>query len=157
MFEPKGPQPLWELVYDRIRTLSVGDTITYAELSRILGGRGIEACRAPLYKAMQVLEREDKRTLDNVRDTGYRVVEAVEHERLARRHHRKSHRQLRKALGKVQSADRSKLTPEERRRFDRMEITLSRQADMIRRLDAKVERIDQAIKDARRSTHGELA
>lgn len=151
MFEPKADVAQWRLVYDTVRTLSIGDTIPYERLSEVLA-RDFTADRGPIYRAITELEREDKRTLDVVPRVGYRVVDAPEHERLARRHHRRSRRQLGKAHSKLASADRARLNPEQRAKFDALELTVSRHEDMIRRLDGRVEKHDAAIKDNRRTT-----
>lgn len=151
MFETKADRAEWRIVYDAAAALEVGDMLTYQALDELLD-RSFVNDRTPLYRAMTELERENLRTLDNVPRVGYRVVEASEHERLARRHHRKSRRQLSKSFGKLHSADRSRLTEEERRRVDRLEATVSRHADMIRRIDSRVEQHDAAIKAGRRTT-----
>lgn len=137
MFETKGDLPEWRLVYDHAATLEVGDTITYDDLDAILG-RDFKASRTPIYDAIRHLEQDSSRTLRNVQNVGYRVAQAIEHEELARHHHRKSGRSIRRAASKIASADRTQLTAEERRRFDDMQAQLDQQATMLRRLDTKV-------------------
>jgi len=141
----------WRIVYDAVAALNIGDTVTYEQLSEMLG-RPFADDRGPIYRAMTELERENRRTLDVVPRVGYRVVDAPEHEKLARRHHKRSRRQLKKAHSKLASADRARLTPEERAKFDALELTVSRHEDMIRRLDSRVEKHETAIKDNRRTT-----
>ncbi len=146
-FQTKGDRPEWQIVYDHLRTLNVGDTVTYATLDRLLG-RDFTPDRSPIYRATKQLEADDRRTLANVPNVGYRVVTAVEHEDLARHHHKKSRRQMKRALRRIQSADRSQLDADQIRRFDAVELTLSRHADAIRRLDARVAKTEQAIQAA---------
>lgn len=136
MFETKGEIPEWRLVYDHAVTLEVGDTITYDDLDAILG-RNFKASRSPIYDAIRHLEQDSRRTLRNVVNVGYRVARAIEHEDLARHHHRKSRRSIRRATSKIASADRRQLTAEERRRFDDMQAQFDQQATMLRRLDTK--------------------
>ena len=65
------------------------------------------------------------------------MAEAREHEGLAQSHHRRSRRQLGKAKRKLVSADRSRLTADEKTRFTALEVHVSQQQDMLRRLSAK--------------------
>jgi uncharacterized coiled-coil protein SlyX len=65
------------------------------------------------------------------------MVEAREHEGLAHDQHRKARRRLKAAGRKLISADRSRLTPDEKARFTALEIHVSQQQDMLRRLSVK--------------------
>lgn len=158
-FQPKGEIPQWEMVYQLIHPLAVGETIDYDTLEQQLGF-DVRSARAPIYKAIKELENNELRTMEVVVGVGYRVVEPWEHERLARRHHRKGRKQLGQALNKLRSANRSKMSPEEARRFDIMEVTVARHEDVLRRLDGKVARLDAAIQQSRdeyRASNDEIA
>lgn len=144
-FQTKGDRPEWQIVYDHLRTLNVGDTVTYATLDRLLD-RDFIPDRSPIYRAMKQLEENDKRTLDNVPNVGYRVVAPNEHEFLARRHHQRSKRQMKKALRKAKSADRNKMTADERTRIDAIELNVSRQADQIRYLSIRQTKTERALR-----------
>ena len=96
-------------------------------------------------RAQQELESAHQRTLACVRNVGYRIVEANEHEGLARHHHKKSRRQLKKASRRLSSADRSALTTEEAERVDRLESTVARHSDLLRRLDRRTETLETAV------------
>lgn len=151
MFEPKADKAQWRLIYDLLADLPVGGTVTYDAMSEAIG-QDIRANRGPIYRATKQLEEEHRRTIISVPRIGYRIAQAAEHEDLARSHHKRARKQVAKSYRKLHSADRAALTPEQRHRFDRLEVTVSRQADMIRRLDARVTRHDTAIKDGRRTT-----
>jgi hypothetical protein len=148
LFEPKGDRAEWRIVYDRLTSLEIDEMVTYQTLSRLLG-RLFTQDRQPLYRAMQELERNDSRTLANVRGRGYRVVHPTEHEGLAKGHVRKSHRQLTKAKGRAASADRSALTPEARRRLDALEINLGQVREAVVKLNRKVSEHDEALEKVR--------
>lgn len=150
-FTVKGAKPEWELIYDRLRQANVGEVVTYTELSGILG-RDFHTARNPFYKALQLLEGQNLRSMACVPKVGYRVVEASEHEQLARGQHRKSRRALRRSLSKLSSADRSRLAPADRERYDRLEMNVSRQADALRRLESRVSRVELAVTEARQET-----
>ena len=144
MFETKGDLPEWRLIYDHAKTLDVGQTITYEVLDGILG-RDFATGRSPIYRAMRELEDENSRTLVNVPNIGYRVAEAIEHEDLAKLHHKKSRRSIRRAASKLHSADRTRLTREQARRFDDMQAQLDQQAHMLRRVDGRVTKVDNRV------------
>lgn len=156
LFTPKGTVAEWRMVYEKAVALNEGDVITYADLSDLLD-RDFLADRNPVYRATEELEVSDHRTLSCVRGVGYRIAAANEHERLARGHHKRSRKQLRKAVSKAASADRSKLTPDERQRIDGLEMSLRQHADMIRRLDARTAKQADELKALRREKDGDVA
>lgn len=147
-FEPKGDVAEWQLVYDRLSTLAVGDVITYDELTLLLGRDFLQA-RGPFHKANKRLLEEHSRGLLNVKNVGYRVVTAAEHEMAARDQHRFAKRRLTTAKRWVRNTDRAELEPEVAERFDRLEESLGRQIDFTRRLDKRVARVEKAIKESR--------
>lgn len=143
-FVPKAEVPQWRLVYDELCRLDVGDVLTYDRLSEVLGF-DFTSNRTPYYKAAQVWGQEHKRALRPVNGVGYRVVDAPEHEDIARRYHRKSRRALRRSARVIENADRSRLSAADRARFDAMELTLSRQQQQIGRLTARLEQVERAV------------
>lgn len=156
MFEIKGDRAQWVLVYDALAALEVGKILTYEELDAILK-RDFREDRSPIYRAIRQLEIEDRRTVVSVRSEGYRVIEAREHEALARHHHKKSRRQLGKAVDKAASANRSALTADERKRMDGLEMNLRQHSQMIRRLEQRDEQRQSEIKSLRRDTSTDFA
>lgn len=157
MFKPQGEQPQWQLVYERLSAMSVGEEITDEELQKVLPDAPEGSIRSAFFRAVQQVEDDMHRTFARVRLTGYRMVEAKEHETLARNQHKRAKRRLRAAGRKIHSADRSLLTPDERRRFDALEDHLARQHEMIRRLEDRQARTEQDIKTLRRNTKADLA
>ncbi len=141
IFAPKGEKPEWEILYEYLKECGKGDLVKYEQLSNLLG-RDFLKGRTPIYKAMRRLEDEDHRSLLNVKNAGYRITVAQEHEGLARQHHKRSRRQLTKSYGKIKSADRTELSREERQRFDALEMSIKQHADMIRRLEARVNKVE---------------
>lgn len=149
MFEVKGDIPQWQMIYNALVPLKVNDTVTYEELSDALGVDFLSR-RSVLDKAVLELQAHHLRTLINVRGVGYRVAEAAEHETLARQHHRKSRRSLGRSVAKIESADRTKLTREQRTKFDALELQLRQHQQMIKRLDSRVTAVETGVKDTRR-------
>jgi hypothetical protein len=159
-FEPEDDQPRWAAVYNRIRDLSPGDIATYDELSEWAGVDVSKNNRSSVYQAIKVLQREDHRTMECVPGQGYAVVPASAHADLAKKHNRRAGRQLNKAIGKVQSADRNYLTPAEAKRMDEMETAYAQQRGMILRLEKRVDKTEVAIQEARerdRQAKGSIA
>ena len=157
LFEPVGERPQWQIVYDRIVTMEIGDTISHDELRELLPNAPRSSRDGALMKAIRQIEDDRKRTLSNVRGVGYRMAAAAEHEGLARSKHKRAKRQLAGAQRKARSADRTLLSPEERRRINAIEDHLGQQQQMIRRLDARVERTEQGLREVRRTQKQESA
>lgn len=157
MFEIKGAEPQWATIYGRLRQMSIGDIVSYEELSALLPDAAEGSWRGAFHRAVREMEEQHKRSFDNVRNTGYRMVAANEHERLARAHHKRAKRQLKTSVRKAHSADRSKLTREERARLDAIELNLSRQVELTRRLEGRVERVEAELKDTRRQQKTDTA
>ncbi len=148
MFEVKGDRPQWQVIYERLQHMQIGDVVKYVDLSAMLPGAPEASVRSAFTRAVRAMEDDRHRTFANVRLVGYKMVDAAEHEGLARRHQKKARRQLKTAKRKVTSADRSRLTREERQRFDAMELNLSRQMEMTSRLEARVKNEAQERKAA---------
>jgi hypothetical protein len=138
VFEARGDQAQWRIVFGKLATMSVGETITHDELAGILPDAAEGSIKGAFYRAVAACETELHRTFASVRGVGYRMAEAREHEGLAKQHHRRARRQLKRSKSKVTSADRTQLTREERARLDALELNLSRQQEMTARLDSRV-------------------
>lgn len=151
MFEVKGAVPESQLVYQLFEDKDFGDVVTYEQLDAALG-RDFRSQRGPLYKADDMLLRNRSRALAAVKNEGYRVVQAREHETLGRSRHRRARKQINQAVRVVTGTDRSALTEDERRRLSGLELALSRQQQMIRRLDDAVTQHDADLRDLRQRT-----
>lgn len=147
-FEPKGDVAEWRLVYDHIATLKIGEVVAYEKLTELLG-REFKEARGPFHKANRELLARHKRGMLNVKNVGYRVVPAKEHERAARDQHKYAKRRLRASKHWLANTDRGELEPEVAERFDRIESQLDRQIDFTRRLDKRVERVEKALQASR--------
>lgn len=157
MFAIKGDRAQWRTVYEHISQMQIGQQVTYDELAALLPDAAEGSVRGAFLRAVQECEKSDHRSFCNVRGIGYRMVDANEHERLARGHHRRAKRQLKTAKRKASSADRSRLTREERARIDAVELNLSRQMEMTARLEARVDKLDADLKAARREQQTDAA
>jgi uncharacterized coiled-coil protein SlyX len=140
VFELKGDRPQWQAIYERLETMSIGDLITDAEIDALLPESTAVSHSSAFWKAVAVMEADRLRTFSRVRQIGYRMVQAVDHAGLARKHHKRAGRQLRSALRKASSSDRSLLSHEDRRRMDDLEMNLARQADFNVRMSKRLNR-----------------
>lgn len=154
LFEPVGEEARWKPVYEHLVTLEIGDVVTYDVLSDLMDVDA-RVYREPYYRAVRELERENKRTLVNVINVGYRVIDAPQHADVARLHEKRSRRQIRKARAKLQSADQSRLDAETRARFVAHELRLGQ---LEQQMGAKAEKKDLAALKARQEkTEAEIA
>lgn len=157
MFETKGDVAQWKVLYGYLSSLKVGDQVKDAELEELLPDAAEGSWRSAFFRAVKELERTHKRTFDRVRLVGYRMVEAREHEGLARKQHKRAKRRLAAAYSKAHSADRSRLNPDERRRLDAVEMHLAQQQDLTKRLESRVERLQHGLQEARREHKQDIA
>lgn len=140
LFASKGPKPQWQLVYDHIRLLPTGGRVTYAELMAITG-TDLNTARGALQRAITELQREDLRTMANVRLVGYEVVEAREHAGLARGRIQRSKVQIRKGQRTAKGTDLTRLTPDERKVLDNVSARLDAIEATQRRKDLADQRL----------------
>jgi chaperonin cofactor prefoldin len=139
-----GDRAQWRAVYELLKTKQVGDLVEYDELSDVLG-RDVRKGRGPYFRATEEFLAVNHRALENVRRVGYRVVEASDHEMLARRKHKGVRRGMRKVTNYIRYTNRDELTPEVARRFDAIELNCARMQGSIDRLEARQERTEQAV------------
>lgn len=157
MFQILGDKAQWRMVFDHLATMDIGDVITYEKLAEILPRTPEGSRRGAFLRAAAVCEIELHRAFDNVRGVGYRMVEAQEHERLARNRHRRGHRQVKRARQTIASADRGRLTREQRVWFDAIELNLARQAEITARIESRQAKTEADVRDVRRETKTDVA
>lgn len=145
MFTARSDRSQWKMIYDNLSQMEIGDVVTLKELLRMVPDAAPSSIRQAFYRAVKEMQATNSRTFEVVRGTGYRMVDANEHEKLARGKHKSAKKQLQKARSIAASADRSRLTPEERRRLDELEHHFARQADMLKRLDDRQAKTEHRV------------
>lgn len=150
-FEKKSSKAQWEIVTEVLEKKSVGDIVTYEEVLKALGpGFPRAALSSVVWHAIRKF-RDHKRTFVNVRKVGWRMAEATEHSRLARREQLRSKRRLVEAVSIVDSTDVKSLTSEQRRALQEQNLHLRRLLDQVsRRVDSVEERV--AVVEKEQST-----
>lgn len=150
MFEVKGSEAQWKTVFSRLSTMDIDEVVKDEELAGLLPDAPEGSVTSATYRAIKEVEVDLKRSFTRVRNVGYRMVHAREHEGLARDQHLKARRRVKVGQRKAHAADRSLLNQDERRRIDALEINMAQQADMLKRLDKglKVERQERKAETA---------
>jgi len=157
MFDVKGDRPQWQVVYEFLATMDIGEVVKDTDLTALLPDAPEGSVRSAFFRAVKQMEDEHKRTFSRVRLVGYKMAHARENEGLARAQHKSAKRRLRAAHRKAHSADRSLLTVDERQRIDALEVNLSAQRDMISRLSTRVEKLDASLRQARQAQKSDNA
>lgn len=157
-FQPVGDIAQWRMIYEFIcrKRPEIGDVIEYGEFESAVGF-DIRRNRQAFYKAMNLWCEENQRVFVPVSGVGYRVGGGAEHELVARKHHRKSRRALGKGLKVIRNTDLEQLSPRDRERFQKLELELRRQADVIRRLDTRQAKMEEALHAGKRMQEQTLA
>lgn len=157
-FEPIGETARWRILYDMLRDREVDDVLTYKEMGEALE-LDPEADRSRIQMAFRrsaiQLERDDNRAVDVIQNVGYRIVPAPEHLRLARRHQRRSRKELDRGASKVTHVDLSGVDAETRKAFQVVAAAFSMQQEMLRRMDVKHDRLTKVVEqesEARRES-----
>lgn len=155
-FEPKGPVAKWELIYEHLADLAVGQTVTYEDLTAWVG-HDIREDRSPYYQARKKLIEQKHRTLVNVQGIGYRVVDATQHGEIARHHTQKANRQVSKARHVLSNTDYNGLPPEVAQRFQAQEQKLGNLQTLTRSLARRQDKLETTLKAVRRESKENVA
>lgn len=149
MFQAVGERSRATEVHEAMRACEVGDVLGYEELSKLAGVDDIRQDRGPIYAAIARLERGDKRTAVVVRNVGYRIAEAEEHEGLVRGRQKRARRQVFRGVRTARAADRSKMSAEAVRRIDALGARLARHEQMLRASDERIAALERGQHQAR--------
>jgi len=150
-FEPKGDVARWVPVYERLRDMTIGEVITYAELSE-LSGIDITQDRSPFVRAAKELLEQNQRAMKNLVEEGYAVAHPSEQTEMARHQTKKASRRLKSAIKILGNTDYNYLTPQQRRHSEVRHEQLTAQQDMIQRLARRQDQLEEGLKAARKET-----
>ena len=147
-FTPIGEQARWKTIYDLLRKLDVGETLSYEALGEALDlhpKRDRTTISLAMRRATKELEQVDSHTTDNVRGVGYRVVEPAEQLGLAQRHQRKASRALARGRDKAVYVDLNGLPDETRKAFEVVAAAFAAQSDYMKRMDVRQRNLEKAL------------
>lgn len=137
MFKPKNEKPAWQLIYDAICDLPVGEVISLDKLSEIIDG-DIARYRSCIYRARKELAKTNKKYLVVERGVGYRLVDGVLQLNHAENRHESAERQIKMANFEAVNIDVKKMTLAERQRWSEFMVwngnalhAMSKQAEQV--------------------------
>jgi hypothetical protein len=135
-------RPEWQLIYEVLIDLSIGDLLRYDALDELLERdfRRAGAGRTPLARAMVELEKTHQRTLRNVLNVGYEVVEGGAQVVLAQQQAHRGHRRFRRSAVLASTTRRDALNYEQTKRLDALQL-------MVERLEAESRRVNRRMDD----------
>lgn len=147
-FTPVGERARWRIVYDVLTDLMPGDVLTYERCASVLdldpvSDRGL--IQKTVREAQRRNEVDNKRAIEAVPNVGYRVVQPIEHARLAKNYQRRSVVALRSGKSKVVHVDLAGMNPDTRKGFELMALAFSRQEDFNRRVDVRQRRLEEGL------------
>ena len=137
-----------QVLIDAVATSKPGTVFTYDQLQDILGLDSKERTRAVVIAAQHRLLREFSRTLENVRGTGYRMVDASEHCRLAHGRKRRADNQLRRGLHILRHVRWEELSDEARKAHQGTLMISEALYRVQRSHESRLARIEDAIRKA---------
>lgn len=149
-FKPIGDRARWRTVYDLLCKTPTGDVLTYEAIGAALGldpESERHVIQMAVRRAAKEHEEADKRAIEVVPNAGYRVVEAPEHLRLARGHHKRASKSLVRGQSKVVNVPLGDLDPETRRAFEVVAVAFAAQIEYSRTLDMRQKRLEKAFED----------
>lgn len=151
-FEPSGDVARWRVLYALLADLTIGDVLTYETMAESLELDPVQdrhTIQVAMRRAGKELEHADKRAVEAVQNTGYRIVEPEEHLRLARGQQRRSTRALARGHSKVVNVDLSNVDPEVRNAFQVVASAFAMQMEFNRRTDIRQKRLEDALETVR--------
>lgn len=142
MFKPKNEKPYWQMIYDVISNLNVGEVISYDDMTEAIG-KDINNNRTAVYKARKVLLKEKKRFLIVERGIGYKVIEGMPIMSHAEERHDIAKHQADMANFEVANINTVTLTPDEKKRLqDFMSYNANIRMAFSQTID-KIEKVNQ--------------
>lgn len=144
-FSPRGAQPQWQVVYDHLITMKIGDVVTYEFLAQLLPDNDFESIRGIFHQAKKNVLRDIRRAFRNVRGVGYEMVHPREQEKLATGHETRARKQTRKALTLVTEVELGMLSDAEKRQVLRMAHHYRNLERFMKNLAQKHEKLEQRV------------
>lgn len=148
MFAPVGERARWRVIYDLLRKLEVGETLTYEKMGDALDlhpKHDRQTISLAMRRASRELEQADNHTTDCIPTVGYRVVEPAEQLGLAHRHQRKANRSLVRGRSKAIYVDLNGLDAETKKAFEVVAAAFAAQIDFNRRFDSRQRNLEKAL------------
>lgn len=150
-FQPAGEQARWKTLYARLLTMSVGDTLTYAQMAELLDlhpRNDRHTLQMSMRRAAKEYLEEHSRAVEADRGVGYVVVEPGEHLRLAKKHGTRARVQLEMAYSKIIHVDMTDMDAETRKAFEMVGMGFAHQLEINRRQEKTNKAFAKALETA---------
>jgi hypothetical protein len=149
-FRPKGDVAQWRTVYNLFSKTPVNDTVTYDTLGEALGFHPTsdrQRIQAAARKAAAHLLEADSRAVENVPETGYRIVTAAQQIPLAGKQIEKAGNALDRGHELTNHVRLDELTSEERQIVHSMTIGFAQVAQWARQINQRVGEHEDRLSD----------
>lgn len=147
-FKPLGERARWRMIYDMFRAARVDETVTYDQMAEALGldpAGSKHAIQMAARRAALELERVDRRAVDSVRGSGYRIVQPREVLGLTRRRNRRAGKQLVRGEITSKAVDLNLVDDETRRGLETLARGLAAQAEINRAVGSRLKKHEQIM------------
>jgi hypothetical protein len=149
-FKPKGDTAQWRTVYDLFKGTPVDGTITYDTLADALNlnpKTQRPRIQAAARQAANRLLKNDARAVENVPETGYRIVTAAQQIPLAGKQIEKAGNALDKGHDLTENVRLDELTNEERQIVHSMTLGFAQVAQWARQINRRVSDHEDRLTD----------
>lgn len=154
-FQPKAGEAAWKTIYHHLAGLKVDDILTHQRLKDLVPH--IVGPESALHRAIEELQDKDKRTVDNIRGVGWRIVHAREHAGIAKRGREQAARQLDRSRDIVANTRVEDLTSAERDIHRTVLDGLTFLATVVRKHESDIEKLRRRQDEDREHVGGRLA
>jgi hypothetical protein len=149
-FIPLAEQARWRTIYELLRQTPIDGVLTYAVMGEALDldpDDDRHTLQVAMRRAAREFEQIDLHAVTPLINVGYRVVRPPEHYDLARRHQRRSSRELAKGHSKVVNVDVTALDPLTRHAFEVVGQALVYQMAFNKRLDIRQRSLENTVRE----------
>jgi hypothetical protein len=149
-FKPKGDVAQWRAVYDLFAKTPVDGTITYEALAEALSlhpRTDRHRIQAAARKAADRLLKADARAVENVPETGYRIVTAAQQIPLAGKQIERAGNALDKGHDLTENVRLDELTSEEQQIVHSMTLGFAQVAQWARQINRRVNDHEDRLTD----------
>jgi hypothetical protein len=161
-FEPSRPTGLSdkEVIYQLVESANPDDLFTYDVLIESLSeGLPKPADKSRVYKAVGAANRvfltERSRYLAVVRNSGYRVITAAEHGRIATKKRETANRYIKRGVAVLQHVRLDELTPTQRQLHEGQLMIMTGLMLSTQSIEARQSRMEKLIEDLAKRVDGE--
>lgn len=147
-----------EVVYDLVEKATPNDEFPYEAIIEVLqDGVDYPITRKHVHNSVRranvLLLESRSRSLQVVRNMGYRVIRAQEHMQYAKRHEKRAERQVSSALRLIKHTKMSELPEASRRLHEQQYIALDGLHSMFRATNRRQERTEQQFESLAQEQH----